>query len=180
MNSLYLTILLRETKTTIRKPFNSLKMKDINFKTCRKAVNQAKYSCTAEKKALALKLLTELTEAVASLTEVAETRTSSSKKKKDNPLARKVRKNLNSNQRMEQRQARTNVVKTEFLEMEGGVPPSHKATRSSNDFVVREGETPTEAYYRMRNDRHNAAKAAEVAATVESFEATLEASNAPF
>lgn len=163
------------TKTKIRKPFNSLKMKDINFKTCRKAINQAKYSCTAEKKALALKLLTELTEAVASLTEVAETRTSSSKKKKDNPLARKVRKNLNSNQRMEVRQARTNVVKTEFLEMEGGVPPSHKAsrTRSSNDFVVRDGETPTEAYYRMRNDRHNAAKAADVEAAVESFEATL-------
>ena len=45
-------------------------MKDINFKDCRKAINQAKYSATAERKAKALKLLAELTEAVANLKEV--------------------------------------------------------------------------------------------------------------
>ena len=45
-------------------------MKDINFKDCRKAVNQAKFKATAERKALALKLLKQLTEAVSNLEEV--------------------------------------------------------------------------------------------------------------
>jgi len=43
---------------------------DINIKDCRKAVNQAKYSATAERKARAIKLLTELMEAVSNLEEV--------------------------------------------------------------------------------------------------------------
>jgi|TARA_R110002153_G_scaffold50430_1_gene141892 hypothetical protein len=44
--------------------------KDINIRDCRKAVNQAKYSATAERKARAIKLLKELTEAVSNLKEV--------------------------------------------------------------------------------------------------------------
>lgn len=43
---------------------------DINLKDCRKAVNQAKYLPTAERKANALKLLKQLTEAVTNLKEV--------------------------------------------------------------------------------------------------------------
>ena len=43
---------------------------DINIKDCRKAVNQAKYMPTAERKANALKLLKQLTEAVTNLKEV--------------------------------------------------------------------------------------------------------------
>ena len=43
---------------------------DINIKDCRKAVNQAVYFPTAERKANALKLLKQLTEAVTNLKEV--------------------------------------------------------------------------------------------------------------
>mgnify|MGYP003124894286 CR=1 FL=1 len=43
---------------------------DINIKDCRKAVNQAVYFPTAERKANALKLLKQLTEAVSNLKEV--------------------------------------------------------------------------------------------------------------
>ena len=43
---------------------------DINIKDCRKAVNQAAYFPTAERKANALKLLKQLTEAVTNLKEV--------------------------------------------------------------------------------------------------------------
>lgn len=43
---------------------------DINLKDCRKAVNQAKYMPTAERKANALKLLKQLAEAIANLEEV--------------------------------------------------------------------------------------------------------------
>ena len=43
---------------------------DINLKDCRKAVNQAVYFPTAERKANALKLLKQLTEAITNLEEV--------------------------------------------------------------------------------------------------------------
>ena len=45
-------------------------MNDSILKDCRKAVNQAKYSATAERKAKALTLLAKLTEAVNNLEEV--------------------------------------------------------------------------------------------------------------
>ena len=45
-------------------------MNDSILKDCRKAINQAKYSATAERKAKALNLLAELTEAVTNLKEV--------------------------------------------------------------------------------------------------------------
>ena len=45
-------------------------MNDSILKDCRKAVNQAKYSATAERKAKALNLLAKLTEAVSNLEEV--------------------------------------------------------------------------------------------------------------
>jgi len=45
-------------------------MNDSILKDCRKAINQAKYSATAERKAKALNLLKELTEAVTNLKEV--------------------------------------------------------------------------------------------------------------
>tara|TARA_R110001592_G_scaffold343659_1_gene634442 strand:+ start:273 stop:521 length:249 start_codon:yes stop_codon:yes gene_type:complete len=45
-------------------------MNDSILKDCRKAINQAKYSATAERKAKALNLLAKLTEAVSNLEEV--------------------------------------------------------------------------------------------------------------
>jgi hypothetical protein len=45
-------------------------MNDSILKDCRKAVNQAKYSATAERKANALRLLAKLTKAVTNLEEV--------------------------------------------------------------------------------------------------------------
>ena len=61
-------------------------MNDSILKDCRKAVNQAKYSATAERKAKALNLLAELTEAVTNLKEVkpkAKTSKKSKAKSKD-------------------------------------------------------------------------------------------------
>lgn len=56
---------------------------------CRKAVNQAKYSATAERKAKAIALLTELTEAVTSL-EVVKPK--AKKKSKAKPKAKSTAK----------------------------------------------------------------------------------------
>ena len=61
-------------------------MNDSILKDCRKAVNQAKYSATAERKANALRLLAKLTKAVTNLEEVkpqpkAKTKKTSKKSK---------------------------------------------------------------------------------------------------
>mgnify|MGYP003151316278 FL=1 len=97
---------------------------DINIKDCRKAVNQAKYNPTAERKAQALKLLTELMDAVSNLEEVKPKATKPKSKAKPKAKAkakakpkakhvapkRKARKS--SNQRLEESQAKDNVSTT--------------------------------------------------------------------
>ena len=60
---------------------------DINIKDCRKAVNQAVYFPTAERKANALKLLKQLTEAVSNLKEV---KPKAKSKPKAKPLSKRA------------------------------------------------------------------------------------------
>jgi hypothetical protein len=76
--------------------------KDINIKDCRKAVNQAKFNPTKARKANAIKLLTELMEAVSNLEEV--------KAKPKSKAKRKATKRKPSNQRLEEAQAKDNVA----------------------------------------------------------------------
>ena len=75
--------------------------KDINIKDCRKAVNQAKFNPTKARKARAIKLLTELMEAVSNLEEVKA-------KPKRKPKAKAKRKP--KNQRLEESQAKQSVA----------------------------------------------------------------------
>jgi len=139
----------------------------VTFKDCQKAVNQAKYTPTAERKALALKLLTELTEAVSNLEEV-EARPS-----KSNPLARKAAagKPKSRNQRLERQQARDNVSTT-YLEPEA--EDSYQSRREAV-YVLSEGETVEVAMAKLRTKRMLEADALAVA----EFEATL-SEDAPF
>ena len=76
--------------------------KDINIKDCRKAVNQAKFRPTKARKANAIKLLTELMEAVSNLKEVK----AKPKAKTSKPKAKRKPKN----QRLEESQAKQNVA----------------------------------------------------------------------
>jgi len=71
------------------------------IKDCKKAVNQAKFNPTAERKAHAIKLLTELAEAVSNLEEVAP----KPKRKKSKTSKRKPK-----NQRLEESQAKQNTA----------------------------------------------------------------------
>ena len=75
--------------------------KDINIKDCRKAVNQAKFNPTKARKARAIKLLTELMEAVSNLEEVK----AKPKRKKSKTSKRKPK-----NQRLEESQAKQSVA----------------------------------------------------------------------
>jgi hypothetical protein len=72
------------------------------IKDCRKAVNQAKFRPTKGRKALAVKLLTELAEAVANLEEV---KAKPKAKKKSKTSKRKPK-----NQRLEESQAKQSVA----------------------------------------------------------------------
>ena len=72
------------------------------IRDCKKAVNQAKFNPTAERKANAIKLLTELAEAVANLEEVAP-----APKRKPK---RKASKRKPKNQRLEESQAKQSVA----------------------------------------------------------------------
>lgn len=78
--------------------------KDINIKDCRKAVNQAKFNPTKARKANAIKLLTELMEAVNNLEEVKAK--PKAKRKASKPKAKRKP----SNQRLEEAQAKDNVA----------------------------------------------------------------------
>lgn len=120
-------------------------MKDINFKDCRKAVNKAKFRATAERKALALKLLKQLTEAVSNLEEVE------AKPSKSNPLARKASagRPKSRNQKLERQQARDNVSTT-YLKPE--VEKSYQAPRREV-YTLSEGETVEVAMAKLRTKR---------------------------
>ncbi len=126
-------------------------MKDINFKDCRKAVNQAKFRATAERKALALKLLKQLTEAVSNLEEVE------AKPSKSNPLARKASagRPKSRNQKLERQQARDNVSTT-YLKPEA--EKSYQAPRREV-YTLSEGETVEVAMAKLRTKRLADAKA---------------------
>jgi len=139
----------------------------VTFKDCQKAVNQAKYTPTAERKALALKLLTELTEAVSNLEEVK------ARPSKSNPLARKASagRPKSRNQRLERQQAKASVSTT-YLE-----PDAEKSYQSRREavYVLSEGETVEVAMAKLRTKRMLEADALAVA----EFEATL-SEDAPF
>ncbi len=76
-----------------------------DIKAAKKAVNQAKFNPTAERKANAIKLLTELMEAVTNLEEVAPAPKRKPKRKKSKTSKRKPK-----NQRLEESQAKQNVA----------------------------------------------------------------------
>jgi len=142
-------------------------MKDITFKDCQKAVNQAKYGPTAERKAQALKLLTELTEAISNLEEVE------GKEYKPNVLARKASagKPKSRNDRLERQQARDNVC-TSYLPTKN--VDSYKAPRREV-VTLSEGETVEMAMAKLRTKLDADA----VALVMAEFEESLE-SDCPF
>ena len=96
-------------------------MNNFNFSDCRKAVNQATFRPTAERKALALQLLSEAVEFISSLEEVKEKPKAKAKKRR-----RKTTKRTPS-QKVADRQDRA-ALKTNEV---GPIKPSKKAPKAS-------------------------------------------------
>ena len=136
---------------------------NIQFKDCQKAVNQAKYMATPERKAQALKLLTELTEAIHNLEEVE------AKPHKVNVLARKASagKPKSRNQRLELQQAKDNVC-TSYLK-----PKAEKSYQARREevYTLSEGETIEIAMAKLRTKRMKDAEAVAMAEFEESLDA---------
>lgn len=138
-------------------------MNEIQFKDCRKAVNKAVYSATAQRKAEALKLLKELTMAIQNLEEVVpteRTRYATEQKAKPSVLAKKVRRTkgrMDSNSRLERKMQRESFANRDKRTAHS--EPSRKVERV-NDVPTKERPfgsrkevlTPKESYKAPREE----------------------------
>ena len=97
-------------------------MNNFNFSDCRKAVNQATFRPTAERKALAIKLLSEALEMVTSLEEVKDKPSKKAKTKK-----RRRRKTASTQQRVADSQEKAFHGKAD-----GVVTPSKKGAKTAS------------------------------------------------
>ena len=126
-------------------------MSNFNFSDCRKATNQAIFRPTAERKALAVKLLSEALDFINNLEEVAET----SKKSKSKKRRRKTTKRTPS-QKVADAQDRA-ALKTNEV---GPIKPSKKAKTAS----VKEAAASAKAVSEATGAAQRAAKKAELKA----------------
>ena len=143
-------------------------MNNFNFSDCRKAVNQATFRPTAERKALAIKLLKEALEMVTSLEEVKDKPKASKTKKR----RRKTTKRTPS-QKVADRQDKA-ALKTNEV---GPIKPSKKAKTASVEAAKESAKAVSEA----TGAAQRAAKKAQLKAEAEvndkvaSLEAKIEA-----
>lgn len=142
-------------------------MNNFNFSDCRKAVNQATFRPTAERKALAIKLLQEALEMVTSLEEVKDKPKAKAKKRR-----RKTTKRTPS-QKVADRQDRA-ALKTNEV---GPIKPSKKAKTASVEEARKSAKAVSEASGAAARAAKKAElrKEAETADKVASLEAKIEA-----
>ena len=130
-------------------------MSNFNFSDCKKAVNQATFRPTAQRKAAALKLLQEALDFVSSLEEVKETKPKAKKRR------RKTTKRTPSQKvadQMDRAALKTNDV--------GPIKPSKKAKKAS----VEEARKSAEAVSVATGAAAKAAKKAQLKAEAEATE----------
>lgn len=111
-------------------------MNNFNFQDCRKAVNQATFRPTAERKALALQLLSEAVEMITNLEEVVEKPKASKTKKR----RRKTTKKATPQQQVADRQEKAFHGKAD-----SPVKPSKKAKTASVEAARESAKAVSEA-----------------------------------
>ena len=143
-------------------------MNNFNFSDCRKAVNQATFRPTAERKALAIKLLQEALDAVTSLEEVKDKPKAKAKKRR-----RKTTKRTTS-QKVADAQDRA-ALKTNEV---GPVKPSSKAKTASvkeAQASLKEMDAKNKAKKQAKLEAKKVASGVSEADRVASLEAKVEA-----
>ena len=133
-------------------------MNNFNFSDCRKAVNQATFRPTAQRKAAAMKLLQEALDFVTNLEEVKETKPKAKKRR------RKTTKRTPS-QKVADRQDRA-ALKTNEV---GPIKPSKKAKTAS----VKEAAASAKAVSEATGAAQRAAKKAELRKEAETADKVL-------
>ena len=118
-------------------------MNNFNFSDCRKAVNQATFRPTAQRKAAAMKLLQEALDFVTNLEEVKETKPKAKKRRRKTPKR-------TPSQKVADRQDRA-ALKTNEV---GPIKPSKKAPKAS----VKEAAKAAEAVSQHTGAAAKAAK----------------------
>ena len=143
-------------------------MNNFNFSDCRKAVNQATFRPTAERKALAIKLLQEALEAVTSLEEVKDKPSKKAGKK------RRRRKTASPQQRVADKQEKAFHGKAD-----GVVTPSKKGAKTASveeaKASLKEMDTKNEAKKQAKLEAKRVASGVSEADRVASLEAKIEA-----
>ena len=127
-------------------------MNNFNFSDCRKAVNQATFRPTAERKAAAVKLLTEALSFVSSLEEVTDKPSKKAGKKRRRKTTKRTPSQKVADQ-MDRASMKTNEV--------GPVKPSKKAKKAS----VKEAAESAKAVSEHTGAAAKAAKKAEAKAS---------------
>ena len=136
---------------------NSSSMNNFNFSDCRKAVNQATFRPTAERKTAALKLLQEAMDFITNLEEVKETKPKAKKRR------RKTTKRTPS-QKVADRQDKAALATNEV----GPIKPSKTAKKAS----VKEAAKSAKAVSEATGAAAKAAKKAQLRAEAESPKVT--------
>ena len=144
-------------------------MNNFNFSDCRKAVNQATFRPTAERKALAIKLLQEALDMVTNLEEVKETKPKAKSKRR-----RKTTKKATSTQRVADSQEKAFHGKAD-----GVVTPSKKGAKTASveeaKASLKEMDAKNEAKKQAKLEAKRVASGVSEADRVASLEAKVEA-----
>ena len=133
-------------------------MSNFNFSDCKKAVNQASFRPTAERKALALKLLSEAVDFITNLEEVADKPSKKAGKKRRRKTTKRTPSQKVADQ-MDRASMKTNDV--------GPIKPSKKAKTAS----VKEAAESAKAVSEATGAAAKAAKKAQLKAEAEATEA---------
>ena len=134
-------------------------MNNFNFSDCRKAVNQATFRPTAERKALATQLLSEAIEFISSLEEVKETK----------PKAKKRRRKTTKRTPSQKVADRQEIASTRTYKV-GPIKPSKTAKTAS----VKEAAESAKAVSEHTGAAAKAAKKAEAKAKAEAVQPKVE------
>ena len=137
-------------------------MNNFQFSDCRKAVNQATFRPTAERKAAAVKLLIEAMDFISSLEEVADKPSKKAGKKRRRKTTKRT-----SSQKMADRQEQTHHGKAD-----GVVKPSKKAKKAS----VKEAAKAAKAVSQHTGAAQRAEKKAKLVAKADAVAADRAAS----
>jgi len=147
---------------------NSFQMSNFQFSDCKKAVNQALFRPTAQRKAAAIKLLQEALEMVTNLEEVKESKPKAKKRR------RKTTKRRSSSEKMADAQDRQALATNEV----GPIKPSSKAKTASVEEAkasLKEMDAKNEAKKQAKLEAKKVASGVNEVDRVASLEAKIEA-----